>query len=101
MVWRTVGCVGIAFLSASMAAAQTPAASPRASDGHPDLQGYWYFGTATPLERPVAIAGKEFLVLEIDVDGQRKFLAIEKSAHRHLDTGDSLLQLKQFDFVRE
>jgi hypothetical protein len=31
---------------------------PRASDGRPDLQGVWNFGSATPLERPPQLAGK-------------------------------------------
>jgi len=39
----------------------TPA---RAPDGHPDLQGYWYFGSATPLERPKEFEGKTFLTAE-------------------------------------
>jgi hypothetical protein len=33
----------------------------RTPDGHPDLQGYWYFGSATPLERPKEFEGREFL----------------------------------------
>jgi len=34
---------------------------PRAADGHPDLQGFWSNNTATPLERPKELAGREFL----------------------------------------
>ena len=34
---------------------------PRTADGHPDLQGVWANNNATPLERPVALAGKPFL----------------------------------------
>jgi hypothetical protein len=37
----------------------TPAS--RTPDGQPDLQGFWNFQTLTPLERPKAFAGKEFL----------------------------------------
>jgi len=33
---------------------------PKTPDGQPDLQGVWTNGTATPLERPAALAGKEF-----------------------------------------
>jgi hypothetical protein len=40
---------------------QTP---PRLPDGHPDLQGVWDFATATPLERPAELAGKEFFTPE-------------------------------------
>jgi hypothetical protein len=39
-------------------AAWTPPAGP---DGHPDLQGTWLNNSATPLERPAALAGREFL----------------------------------------
>jgi hypothetical protein len=33
----------------------------RTPDGQPDLQGIWVNNNATPLERPAALAGKEFL----------------------------------------
>ena len=33
----------------------------RTADGHPDLQGFWSNNTATPLERPKELAGREFL----------------------------------------
>lgn len=35
--------------------------APRTPDGHPDLTGVWDYRTLTPLERPEAFAGKEFL----------------------------------------
>jgi hypothetical protein len=34
---------------------------PRTSDGQPDLQGVWISKSATPLERPDALAGRPFL----------------------------------------
>lgn len=37
---------------------------PRTSWGTPDLQGVWDFRTLTPLERPAALADKEFLTDE-------------------------------------
>jgi hypothetical protein len=33
----------------------------RTADGHVDLQGVYDFATATPLERPASLAGKQFL----------------------------------------
>jgi hypothetical protein len=33
---------------------------PRTPDGQPDLQGVWSNASLTPLERPAALAGKEF-----------------------------------------
>ena len=54
-------------------AAKSSAWSPaRLPDGKPDLSGYWSNNTATPLERPVALATKEFLT-----DEEAKRLEIE------------------------
>ncbi len=38
--------------------AQAPSPVPRTANGRPDFEGTWYFGTATPLERPVDLAAK-------------------------------------------
>ncbi len=35
--------------------------TPRTPDGKPDLQGFWNFSSATPLERPPEFAAREFL----------------------------------------
>ena len=51
----------IITLSAIPAAAQTV---PRTPGGQPDIQGIWDFRTITPLERPAALADKEFLTAE-------------------------------------
>lgn len=38
--------------------------APRTRDGHPDLQGVWANNSATPLQRPESLAGREFLTDE-------------------------------------
>jgi hypothetical protein len=47
-------------IGAASVAGQAPGA-PRTPWGHPDLQGLWTNSTITPLERPAAYAGREFL----------------------------------------
>ena len=54
-------------LVAGQGALQGPAANgaaPRAPDRRPDLQGVWNYAAGTPLERPAAYAGREFLTDE-------------------------------------
>jgi hypothetical protein len=50
---------------------------PRTPDGQPDLQGVWDYRTATPLERPAAFAGKEFLTEQEIADYERRAAARE------------------------
>ncbi len=64
MTARTTGFSAAAVGLAIIATAQTPAPAARTPDGRPDLQGMWYFGTATPLERPKEFDGKPILTLE-------------------------------------
>ncbi len=44
---------------------------PRASDGHPDLQGFWANNNATPLERPKELADHPVLT-DDEVQAMRK-----------------------------
>jgi hypothetical protein len=48
---------------------------PRTPDGQPDLQGIWTNATLTPLERPAALATKEFLTPQEAEDYQKRVLA--------------------------
>jgi len=57
---------------AQPALAQPALAPPRTAEGRPDLQGFWYFGTATPLERPREFADKVFLTPEEAADFERR-----------------------------
>ena len=52
-------CVALAAVPCA-SEAQTPDV-PRTSDGRPDLQGVWANNSATPLERPDELAGREVL----------------------------------------
>ena len=72
MTRRSVGFAGTALALALAAAAQTPATRSRTPDGRPDLQGLWYFGTATPLERPKEFEGKAYLTAEEAADFERR-----------------------------
>ena len=74
-----IGAIG----SLTLVAAQTRTApatrwtAPRTPDGHPDLQGTWLSRSATPLERPAALAGKAWLsdeeVAELKARAERIF----------------------------
>jgi hypothetical protein len=55
------GQVAHTALAKTTGKAWTP---PRASDGHPDLQGFWSNNSATPLERPAYLAGRPTLTDE-------------------------------------
>jgi hypothetical protein len=50
-----------AWFGVTPASAQNAWTVPRLASGHPDLQGTWENNSATPLERPPALAGKPLL----------------------------------------
>jgi hypothetical protein len=51
-------CVAPLFRGTAAAAAAQSLRVPRTTDGVPDLEGAWNFGTLTPLERPAELAGR-------------------------------------------
>jgi hypothetical protein len=55
------GQVGPAGAKAQKTAARKTWTLPLAPDGHPDLQGVWVSNSATPLERPKALEGRQSL----------------------------------------
>ena len=66
---RTVASAGVLGLACALLAFAPAVAAgqgeiPRTADGQPDLQGVWNFSTATPMERPEELAGKETLTPE-------------------------------------
>src|ERR1700722_5134306 len=48
--------------------------APRTPDGRPDLQGTWSTATLTPLERPPALAGKQFFSAHEAAEYEKQFL---------------------------
>ena len=83
-----VAAIAFVLLASLPMAGQAPPTA-RANDssglrtawGHPDLQGIWASNSATPLERPKALAGKQFLT-------QAELTALEQAA-RELVDGDT------------
>ena len=69
-----VSFVGLALLEVPTAHAQTP----KTAWGHPDLQGTYTNKTTTPLERPEALADREFLTEEEVVT--REQAALDRNA---------------------
>src|SRR5579862_9700769 len=59
--------------------AWSPALTP---DGHPDLQGNWLNKSATPLERPKELEGRQFLT-------DAEVAELKRSADRLFKNGDS------------
>ena len=59
-----LGVVSVVAVLAAAQPAQGPPTVPRTPWGAPDLQGIWDYATLTPLQRPSAFAGREFLTDE-------------------------------------
>src|SRR5262245_61755120 len=82
LLGRLATVAAIAFLAAVSVAGQAGSASParswmppRTTDGQPDLQGVWHYAAGTPLERPVAFAGKATLTDEELAQAEKRILA--------------------------
>ena len=55
--------------------AESPSTSARTPWGDPDLQGIWYFGTVTPMERPAELAGRAVLTEEEAAAFEQRYAA--------------------------
>jgi hypothetical protein len=72
-------------------------AFPRTPEGKPDLQGFWDFRTATPLERPREVQGREFFTPQEAAEFERRAaerIAATQAVHAPgwLDYGARVLQ---------
>ena len=54
----------VALAGAALASAAAAQSELRTPDGYPDLQGLWNFSTATPMQRPDDLAGRDTLTAE-------------------------------------
>ena len=63
---------------------------PRTPDGQPDLQGVWLNTSATPFERPEALAGRAFLTDDEVAELTRRANRIFKENDADLAIGDAL-----------
>ncbi len=55
--------------------AEGPTTAARTPWGDPDLQGIWYFGTVTPMERPPELAGRAVLTEEEAAAFEQRYAA--------------------------
>jgi hypothetical protein len=63
---------------------------PRTPDGQPDLQGVWLNNKATPLERPKALEGRQFLTDDEVAELKRRADRLFKDGNADLPVGDNL-----------
>jgi len=61
--------------AAAVCACAVHLSAQRTGDSHPDLQGFWTNGTATPLQRPAEFKDKPTLTLEEAAEFERGGLA--------------------------
>src|SRR6185436_20982086 len=87
---------GSASLAGQTAPAWTPPLGP---DGHPDLQGVWLNSSATPLERPKALEGRQSLTDEEVAELRRRGQRLLKNPNADFPAGDAVFLAALADIV--
>jgi len=87
MVLARATSQGISSDRAAAARAGKTTAVPGTAWGRPDLQGVWAFRTATPLERPAELAGKEFLTAAEAAEFEKRS-AVRNDRDRNVPEGN-------------
>ena len=88
---------GSASLAGQTAPAWTPPLGP---DGHPDLQGVWLNSSATPLERPKALEGRQSLTDEEVAELRRRADRLFKNPNIDFAAGDAVFLAALADIDR-
>jgi hypothetical protein len=88
----TVTAVVVAGSHVASVIGQTPTAwaPPLSADGHPDLQGVWLNNSATPLERPKALEGRQSLTDEEVAELRKRADRLFKGTNADFASGDAV-----------
>ena len=78
--------IALALTSPVPVAGQARWSQPRTPDGQPDLQGVWSNATLTPLERPAAFAGREFLTEKEQAEKEGQLILRDQKVADSLET---------------
>jgi hypothetical protein len=94
--------VGVAAVFVWPAAGQLPVAwtADVAADGHPDLQGVWLNNSATPLERPKALAGRATLTDDEVAELRRRADRLFRNTNADFAAGDAVFLAALADIDR-
>jgi hypothetical protein len=84
---RTKGlAIALVLVTAGAISAAEKTSIPRASDGHPDLDGTWSYATLTTLERPAEFKDKPFLTPAEAAAFEKKTLKVQDRDRRDVDS---------------